>query len=139
MQAHPHDPEIVIRLGFNLWLAVVEANRIGLKLPIDAYAKQFVWLFRQYESELRNNADFCWAFGLGIELFWFSFPGMTEEEGKAWTARACARDAFGPDFMMAGPLKARLSLVLRVEEPLRNTMSSTTGSGLSAEAASGSS
>jgi hypothetical protein len=98
LQVDPRNSEIVTRLGFNLWLAVVEAERMGVQVPMDAYATRFVELLRQYEPIFPDNADFCWAFGLGIELFWFHFPGMSEEDGKALTTKARRLDTFWARF-----------------------------------------
>ncbi len=98
LQAIPDEAETIIRLGFNLWYVVVEADAMNLQLPIEIYAIRFVELLRQYEPVLSDNADFCWAFGLGIELFWYNFPAVTEDEGKALTARAGELDGFWASF-----------------------------------------
>ena len=95
----PEDHEAVRRLGFNLWYAVVEQGRLGKELPLEDYARRFMELYRQYATRLAKDGDFCWAFGLGMSLFWYSFPGATEEEGNRLLQRACQLD----------PLWARLS------------------------------
>lgn len=92
--AFPCEPETVIRLGFNLWYAVAEADRMALQLPVDEYGKRFMELLGRHRSALSDNADFCWAFGLGLELFWHYFPDGSEDEGMALTARAGELDAF---------------------------------------------
>ena len=84
----PADAEAVIRLGFNLWFAVVENLRMGKRLPVHQYAQRFMDLFRRHAARMSENADFCWAFGLGMSLFWFEFPGGTEEEGIRLLRRA---------------------------------------------------
>ncbi len=93
LEAFPDETETVIRLGFNLWYAVVEADRMA-QLPVEEYSKCFVQLLRHYMPSLSDNADFCWAYGLGIELFWYHFPGGSEKEGIALTRRAGELDKF---------------------------------------------
>jgi hypothetical protein len=94
----PEDHEAVRRLGFNLWYAVVEQMRMGKELPVEDYARRFMELYRQYADQLADDADFCWAFGLGMELFWFELPGATEEEGTRLLDRARATDPFWERF-----------------------------------------
>lgn len=94
LRADPCDPEAVIRLGFNLWYAVVENDRLGTHLPTDQYAIRFMELFTRYKDRLADNADFCWAFGLGMSLFWYEFPHATEALGNALLARAQQLDPF---------------------------------------------
>ena len=88
------DPEAVIRLGFNYWYCVVEKDVEDLKVPADEYAKRFMELFDEYKALLANHADFCWAFGLGMSLCWYYFPGATEEMGKELLERSKALDPF---------------------------------------------
>lgn len=90
----PSERETVIRLGFNLWYAVVEADRMQKQLPTERYATRFMELFHEYRTRLDGDADFCWAFGLGISLFWFQFPGADESLGAALLARAKELDSF---------------------------------------------
>ncbi len=92
LQTHPHEAETIIRLGFNLWYVVVECQRMGLNLPVRQYAKRFMALLKQYESELQDNADFCWAYGLGLSLFWFDFPEAAEPDGQRLLNRAASLD-----------------------------------------------
>ena len=94
LRADPDDREAVIRLGFNLWIATTEAMRMQKSLPTELYAARFVELFRQYRSRLETNADFCWAFGLGISLDWFDFPGTDQALGNALMERARELDPF---------------------------------------------
>lgn len=84
----PTEHETVSRLGFNLWYAAVEDARMRKGLPIQRYANRFVELLREYQPQMECNADFCWAFGLGISLFWFEFPGTDQACGEALLARA---------------------------------------------------
>ena len=93
LAADPADYEAVRRLGFNLWYAVVEQMRMGKELPVGDYARRFMELYRRYATELAKDADFCWAFGLGMSLFWFNFPGASEEEGNQLLDRARQLDA----------------------------------------------
>jgi hypothetical protein len=94
LAADPLDPEAVRRLGFNLWYAVVEQRRMGKDLPVEEYATRFMQLYRQYAHALADDADFCWAFGLGMSLFWHDFPGATEEEGNRLLDRARLLEPF---------------------------------------------
>lgn len=94
LAANPAETEAVIRLGFNLWYAVVEQMRMGKELPVERYADRFMGLFHLYSDKLADNADFCWAFGLGMNLFWFDFPGATEQEGNRLLERARHIDPF---------------------------------------------
>ena len=82
LNADPADDEAVRRLGFNLWYAVVEQARMGKTLPVEQYAGRFMQVYRAYAHRLADDADFCWAFGLGMSLFWYNFPGATEAEGN---------------------------------------------------------
>ncbi len=94
LQADPSEKETVIRLGFNLWYAAHEEARLRKGLPTERYGRRFMDLFREYRAELQDDADVCWAFGLGISLFWHEFPGADEPLGKALLARAKSLDCF---------------------------------------------
>lgn len=102
LAADPADYEAVRRLGFNLWYAVIEQRRMGKELPVEQYASRFMELYREYAQRLVNDADFCWAFGLGISMFWYKFPGATEDEGKGLLERARALDPFWKRFGQPG-------------------------------------
>ena len=102
LAADPEDPEVVRRLGFNLWYAAHEDARVQKALPVQRYAGRFMELYRQHANQLAEDADFCWAFGLGMQLFWFDFPGATEEEGKRLLDRARALDPFWARFGQPG-------------------------------------
>lgn len=88
------DAESVIRLGFGLWNVVVEPDLFpGFSDDdIPRCAARFMELLREYETKLWGNADFCWSFGLGLQLFWFVFPGGEEEVGERLKQRACQLD-----------------------------------------------
>jgi len=94
LRADPADVEAVIRLGFNLWYAAHGMDRMQKVLPKEAYATRFMELLGAYRQRLADNADFCWAFGLGISLFWFEFPGADEATGEALLAQARLLDPF---------------------------------------------
>ncbi len=79
--ADPQDAEAVRRLGFNLWYAVAEESRIRNPIPAKEYATRFMALYRQYADQLSQDADFCWAFGLGLSLFPFYFCNAKDEAG----------------------------------------------------------
>lgn len=102
LAADPTEQETVIRLGFNLWYAVAEAERMAKRLPIERYAARFMALLRQYQGRFGQDADFCWAYGLGTSLFWFLFPGATEELGDGLLARAKEIDSFYASLLQAG-------------------------------------
>src|SRR5687767_11305210 len=78
----PADAEAVRRLGFNLWYAVAEEGRLRNSIPAADYARRFMELYRLYADQLSQDADFCWAYGLGMSLFAFYLIGATEEEGN---------------------------------------------------------
>ncbi len=92
--AHPDEEETVVRLGFNYWLIAEEGDRIDPSLPTEQYAEKFMELFRAYESEFSAKPDFCFAFGLGMSLFWWLFPGATERKGKTLLRQAARLDPF---------------------------------------------
>jgi hypothetical protein len=100
--ANPEDREAVIRLGFNLWYAVVEQMRMGKPLPTKQYAKRFMDLYGCYSTNLADSADFCWAFGLGMSLFPHDFPGASAEEGDKLLGRARSLDSFWAQFSEPG-------------------------------------
>ena len=102
LQADPDDAEAVIRLGFNLWYAAHEMDRMQKALPKEAYATRFMELLGAYGQRLAGNADFCWAFGLGISLFWFEFPGADEATGEALLAQAKLLDPFYSHWFSVG-------------------------------------
>ena len=80
--ANPQDAEAVRRLGFNLWYAIAEEGRICNPIPVKEYATRFMTLCRQYADQLSEDADFCWAFGLGLSLFPFYFSSAMDEAGQ---------------------------------------------------------
>lgn len=94
LQQHPLEREAVIRLGFNLWYATHEEALMRKDLPTERYASRFMELLREHRSQMDDDADFCWAFGLGLSLFWFEFPGADEHLGEALLARAKKLDPF---------------------------------------------
>jgi hypothetical protein len=98
LSQNPAETEAIIRLGFNLWYAVVEDTRMGKRLPTAQYAQRFMDLLHQYHESLQSNADFCWAFGQGIHLFWHELSGATEQLGQSLINRACALDSFWARF-----------------------------------------
>jgi len=55
LEENPSDPETVIRLGFNLWYAVSENDRIGKNLPTENYASRFMALFHTYRERFWKN------------------------------------------------------------------------------------
>lgn len=76
------DIEAVRRLGFNLWYAVAEDSRIRNPIPAKEYAARFNELHRQYVHRFSDDADFCWAFGLGLSFYSFHLSGTTDEAGR---------------------------------------------------------
>jgi hypothetical protein len=63
-------------------------------LPTERYASRFMELFHEHRSQMEDDPDFCWAFGLGLSLFWFEFPGGDENSGDALLTRARKLDPF---------------------------------------------
>ena len=98
LRSDPSEAETVIRLGFNLWYAIIENDRMQTNLPVQTYAIRFMELFNDYRQTLTNNADFCWAFGQGMNMFWYYFPKATEELGKSLIDEACRLDDFWAKF-----------------------------------------
>jgi hypothetical protein len=94
LKENPNEVETIIRLGFNLWYAVVENECMKKNLPVKQYASRFMDLFHQHYDTLKNNADFCWAFGQGIDMFWFYFSGATKKMGQSLIDNACRLDNF---------------------------------------------
>jgi hypothetical protein len=94
LKKDPSDIETVIRLGFNLWYAAHENQRMQKQLPEGKYRKRFMELLRIYKRSLWNNPDFCWAYGLGLALFWYEFPDASEKIGKELINQACKLDPF---------------------------------------------
>jgi len=94
LKANPNEIETIVRLGFNLWYAVVENDFLKKNLPVEQYASRFMALFNQYHDDLKDNADFCWVFGQGIQMFWFFFPGADEKMGQSLIDNACRLDDF---------------------------------------------
>lgn len=94
LRENPCDYEAVIRLGFNLWYAAEGAECMGLDLPCSEYYARVMKLLEQYKPKLADNADFCWAFGLGIHLFFYHFPGATAQMGDDLMDRARNLDPF---------------------------------------------
>ena len=41
-----------------------------------------------------GEPDFCWAFGLGLSVFWFEFPGASDKLDGALLERAKELDPF---------------------------------------------
>jgi len=116
LRSDPSEAEAVIRLGFNLWYAYVEHPRMTGDFtfePVKAYPPRFMELFSQYRTALIDNADFCWAFGQGIQMFWYFFPGATEEMGKALIDRACELDSFWARFWSGDNSQAETTAKLK--------------------------
>jgi hypothetical protein len=94
LQRHPVEGEAVVRLGFNLWYAAHEDARMHRGLPTERYASRFMELFREHRPQMEGDPDFCWAFGLGLSLFWYDFPGADESLGETLLTRAKELDPF---------------------------------------------
>jgi len=108
LASNPEETEAVIRLGFNLWYAVAEGTRLGRNKRFGDYPERFTVLLERYGEKFRDVADFCWAYGLGIQLFWFHFPRMTEEQGNELLNRARALDPFWASLFRPGADLSRL-------------------------------
>jgi hypothetical protein len=108
LAADPNETEAIIRLGFNLWYAVVEDSRMQKGLPVQQFAARFMELFDTHFLRLLNDADFCWSYGLGMSLFWFYFPGATEELGNVLLDRARTIEPFWASLHKPGTDLSRL-------------------------------
>ena len=108
LASDPEDVEAVIRLGFNLWFAVEGDLRMRMNLPVEQYAARFMELLQLHAERLKDNADFCWAFGLGISLFWYFIPGSTEEQGKQLLQHARELDPLWANLFEPGSDLSRL-------------------------------
>jgi len=108
IKAYPNESETVIRLGFNLWYAVVENERLAKNLLVEKYATRFTELYKTTREAFIENTDYCWAYGLGLSMFWYHFPNTTEEEGKALLNRAKEKDIFWARFMQQSNFYERL-------------------------------
>lgn len=94
LHADPGNIEVVARPGFNLWYVAHEADRMGKGLPVESYRKRFMELLREYREKGLSSGEFCWAFGLGLDLFWHEFPDATETMGPELLSQAEKLDPF---------------------------------------------
>ena len=69
LKANPNDKEAVIRLGFHYWYVIAEHGCLGITIPWEIYAARFRELLQGYRKTLGNDADFCFSYGLGLDLF----------------------------------------------------------------------
>jgi len=114
LREDPNDVEAVIRLAFNLWNVAVEWYRVGVDEGLaEQYAARFMQLYQQYKERLSGNADFCWALGLGIQLFWFELPGATEQLGNDLLDRAGELDSFYARMQRGGDAGATQDKIAR--------------------------
>ena len=78
----------------------VEWMRVGVSESLgEQYAQRFMALFARYKETQIDNAEFCHWFGLGMHLFWYFFPGATEEMGGKLMKRAGRLDSFWARFL----------------------------------------
>ena len=87
---NPNDKEAVIRLGFDYWLGIVDADRLNVRgSQASSTARRFMALLRQKEKELGQVADFCWAYGLPLSLhyYYFAINGFDASEVEALRAK----------------------------------------------------
>jgi len=73
LQLNSSENEAIIRLGFLLWLGIVEKDRLELNISQQSYAKRFRELLNANRSNYDNNADFCFSFGYGLSIDYFYF------------------------------------------------------------------
>ena len=91
----PDEAETVIRLGFYLWLIASNFGRLEIPEGLEQECgSRFINLYNEYKFKFSQNADFCWAFGLGMSIFWHCLPGASEEIGNSLLAMAKANDSF---------------------------------------------
>jgi hypothetical protein len=94
----PGNPEIVTRLGFNLWIIATEGDRFGLGDLQAPCARRFMALYREFKSTMYHDADFCWVFGLAMSMFWYMLPGASKELGNELLYQAGQLDPFWKRF-----------------------------------------
>lgn len=69
LKENPDDKEAVIRLGFHYWYITAEYRCLDLNIPWEQYTARFRELLETYKDTLGNDADFCFSYGLGLDLF----------------------------------------------------------------------
>ena len=107
LKENPDDKEAVIRLGFHYWYITAEYRCLGLNIPWEKYTARFRELLENYKETLGNDADFCFSYGLGLDLFYYHFvPDATdgksvkayESLGKKLLKKAASLDPFYKKF-----------------------------------------
>ena len=73
LKENPNDKEAVIRLGFHYWYITAEYDSLGLNIPWEQYTTRFRELLETYKDTFANDADFCYYYGLGLDLFHYHF------------------------------------------------------------------
>ncbi|MHC4068357.1 MAG: hypothetical protein ACYS18_04575 [Planctomycetota bacterium] len=110
LKDNPNDKEAVIRLGFHYWFAVIENDALGLNVPWEEYTTRFRELLNTYKDIFANDADFCFSYGLGLNLCYFYFvPDSSntksfkayESLGKKLLKKAASLDPFYKKFNKA--------------------------------------
>lgn len=92
----PDEAETVIRLGFNLWLIASNFGRLEIPEGLEQECgSRFINLYNEYKFKFSQNADFCWAFGLGMSLLKSTVLGVgtarTKGANSAWGRGAWKR------------------------------------------------
>ncbi len=107
LKENPNDKEAVIRLGFHYWYITAEYRCLGINIPWEQYTARFRELLETYKETLGNDADFCFSYGLGLDLFYYHFvPDATdvksvkayESLGKKLLKKAASLDPFYKKF-----------------------------------------
>jgi hypothetical protein len=73
LKENPDDKEAVIRVGFHYWFITVEYDCLKVKIPFEQYTARFRELLETYKDKFGNDADFCFSYGLGLDMFYYNF------------------------------------------------------------------
>ena len=107
LKEDPNDKEAVIRLGFHYWFITAEYQCLKLNIPFEQYTTRFRELLETYKDTFGNDADFCFSYGLGLELFFYYFvPDAKDAKsvkayetlGKKLLKKAASLDPFYKKF-----------------------------------------
>ena len=93
----PNSRNIIIQLGFIYWYVIVEKDCLKLDIDAEIYSSKFLTLLSEKSEEFKDDADFYWAYGLGLEIGCGYF-GKNEIEIKlkaeSFIEKACEIDCF---------------------------------------------
>lgn len=73
LKSDPEEKESVIRLGFLYWLGLCQDIELHLGIHFQQYTERFRELLNTYQSAFKDNADFCFSYGLALSLDYYHF------------------------------------------------------------------